>query len=116
MVKVMRRDVYPGILGGRKRDDKAFWIKPPYTKLEERIFDELWDDDNAKWPRGYDRDWYLLSTEGTPEAIHWQYSLMGATSLTFCGGAPHRPSSLDPAKPALDQPRRPQTSDKEPAP
>jgi len=115
MVKVMRRDVYPGILGGRKRDDKAFWIRPPYTKVEERILDEWWDKPEM-WPRRYPEDWLLLDHEGTPEALRRQYNMMGATSLTFGGGAPHRPNSLDPAQPALapDDPRR--ASDKEPAP
>jgi len=105
MVKVMRRDVYPGILGRRKRDDKA------YTAVEERIFAELWDTDEG-WPRGYDPDWLLLSNEGTPEAIAWAYNFMDATSLTFAGSL-HRPSSLQQAQPApAPAPDRRRPSDK----
>jgi hypothetical protein len=113
MVKVMRRDVYPYMLGGRKRDDKAFWIKEPFTELEERILDPSYV---KKWPRGYDEDWYLCRHEGTPEALRWLYSFGGATRLTFGGGAPHRPNSLDPAQPALAPDRRRQKPGKEPAP
>jgi len=109
MVKVLRRKAFPGQF---PHDDKAYWIKPPYTKVEERIFDEWWDKPE-KWPRRYPEDWYLTANEGTPEAIRWQYGLMGATRLTFGGGAPHRPNSLDPAQPALAPDQR--SARKEPA-
>lgn len=108
MVKVMAHKLYPRLYG---REHKGYWIKPPYTKVEERILDEWWDQPE-KWPKRYPEDWYICAHEGTPEAFEFLYGLNKATSLTFYGGAPHRPSS--PAQPApapADQKSR-----KEPAP
>ena len=111
MVKVLANKLYPRHY---ERGDKSYWIKPPYSKVEERILDEWWDKPEL-WPKRYPEEWLLLSNEGTPEAIRWLYNLAGATSLTFGGGAPHRPSSLDPAQPALAPDRR-RAPDKEPGP